>query len=111
MDADDAWSVGARARMIRDARGKSLRATLGAHYSCRQDSEVGAALPGLIRDLHTSIAALAHYRTVFSFGRVPQAGELSGVAALCLTPQSWIANWNTEHRRRLAPAHRRSGRN
>jgi hypothetical protein len=32
-------------------------AMLGAHYSCRQDSEVGAALPGLIRDLHTSIAA------------------------------------------------------
>jgi aspartate/methionine/tyrosine aminotransferase len=47
-------------------------------------------------------AALAHYRTVFSFGRVPQAGELSGVAALCLTPQSWIEHWNTEYRRRLA---------
>lgn len=31
-------------------------------------------------------SALDHYRTVFSFGRVPQAGELSGVAALCLTP-------------------------
>lgn len=29
-------------------------------------------------------AALAHYRTVFSFGRVSQYGELSGVAALCL---------------------------
>lgn len=47
-------------------------------------------------------AALAHYRTVFSFGRVPQAGELSGVAALCLTPQRWIEDWNTEYRRRLA---------
>jgi transcriptional regulator with XRE-family HTH domain len=32
-------------------------ATLGAHYSCRHDNEVGATLPGLIRDLHTSIAA------------------------------------------------------
>jgi transcriptional regulator with XRE-family HTH domain len=30
---------------------------LSAHYSCRQDHEVGAALQGLIRDLHTSIAA------------------------------------------------------
>ncbi len=147
MDADDARSIGARARMIREARGKSLRvtaglagmsttqlwriehgkyaldslseivalanalqiapselvrlpvpapangptdsavetvrnallavgrnrpggqvvpldvlrtrviATLGAHYSCRHDAEVGATLPGLIRDLHTSIAA------------------------------------------------------
>jgi aspartate/methionine/tyrosine aminotransferase len=47
-------------------------------------------------------AALAHYRTVFSFGRVPQYEELSGVAALCLTPQSWIEDWNTEYRRRLA---------
>lgn len=47
-------------------------------------------------------AALAHYRTVFSFGRVPQAGELSGVAALCLTPQTWIEDWNTEYRHRLA---------
>ncbi|HET9118379.1 MAG TPA: hypothetical protein VFN75_09985 [Pseudonocardiaceae bacterium] len=47
-------------------------------------------------------AALAHYRTVFSFGRVPQFWELSGVAALCLTPQSWIDGWNTEYRRRLA---------
>lgn len=46
-------------------------------------------------------AALAHYRTVFSFGRVPQAGELSGVAALCLTPQTWIDDWNAEYRRRL----------
>jgi hypothetical protein len=32
-------------------------AMLGVHYCCRQDSEVGAALAGLIRDLHTSIAA------------------------------------------------------
>ncbi|MGH3767233.1 MAG: pyridoxal phosphate-dependent aminotransferase [Pseudonocardiaceae bacterium] len=47
-------------------------------------------------------AALAHYRTVFSFGRVPQTGELSGLAALCLTPQNWIEDWNAEYRRRLA---------
>ncbi len=47
-------------------------------------------------------AALAHYRTVFSFGRVPQSGELPGVAALCLTPQGWIDGWNAEYRRRLA---------
>lgn len=48
------------------------------------------------------LAALAHYRTVFSFGRVPQAGELTAAAALCLTPQSWIDGWNAECRRRLA---------
>ncbi len=47
-------------------------------------------------------AALAHYRAVFSFGRVPQAGELPSVAALCLTPQNWIEDWNTEYRHRLA---------
>jgi len=29
----------------------------GAHYSCGKDHEVGATLPGLIRDLHTSIVA------------------------------------------------------
>lgn len=47
-------------------------------------------------------AALSHYRTVFSFGHAPQAGELSALAALCLTPRSWIEDWNTEYRRRLA---------
>ena len=46
-------------------------------------------------------SALTHYRTVFSFGRVPQIGELSGVAALCLTPQTWIDGWNAEYRRRF----------
>jgi len=46
-------------------------------------------------------AALAHYRTVFSFGRVPQTGELTAAAALCLTPQSWVEDWNAEYRRRL----------
>ena len=46
-------------------------------------------------------AALAHYRTMFSFGRVPQTGELTAAAALCLTPQSWVEHWNAEYRRRL----------
>ncbi len=40
-----------------DALRARVMAMLGAHYSCRQDSEVSATLPGLIRDLHTSIAA------------------------------------------------------
>jgi hypothetical protein len=40
-----------------DALRARVMATLGAYYSCRQDGEVGAVLPGLIRDLHTSIAA------------------------------------------------------
>jgi transcriptional regulator with XRE-family HTH domain len=31
--------------------------TLNAHYGCHPDSKVGATLPGLIRDLHASIAA------------------------------------------------------
>lgn len=39
-----------------DALRDRITATLAAHYSCSQDKEVGAALPGLIRDLHTSIA-------------------------------------------------------
>ncbi|MGH3899457.1 MAG: XRE family transcriptional regulator, partial [Pseudonocardiaceae bacterium] len=34
-----------------------VSATLNAHYGCNADSKVGAALPALIRDLHTSIAA------------------------------------------------------
>ncbi|HYS36431.1 MAG TPA: pyridoxal phosphate-dependent aminotransferase [Pseudonocardiaceae bacterium] len=43
-------------------------------------------------------AALGHYRTLFSHGRVPQVGELTGVAALCLTPPSWVARWNEHYR-------------
>jgi transcriptional regulator with XRE-family HTH domain len=34
-----------------------VSATLNAHYGCNQESKVGATLPELIRDLHTSIAA------------------------------------------------------
>jgi transcriptional regulator with XRE-family HTH domain len=34
-----------------------VSATLNAHYGCRSGDKVGATLPGLIRDLHTSIAA------------------------------------------------------
>lgn len=34
-----------------------VNATLGAHYACDPESNVGAMLPTLIRDLHTSIAA------------------------------------------------------
>jgi aspartate/methionine/tyrosine aminotransferase len=47
-------------------------------------------------------AALAHYRTLFSYGRVPQIDELTAVAALCLTPQRWIDDWNRQYRSRLA---------
>jgi aspartate/methionine/tyrosine aminotransferase len=43
-------------------------------------------------------AAVAHYRTVLSQGRVPQASELTAVAAICLTPQAWIDEWNTTYR-------------
>ncbi len=34
-----------------------VSATLNAHYGCHPEGVVGAALPALIRDLHTSIAA------------------------------------------------------
>ncbi len=50
----------------------------------------------------TMRAALGHYKTVFSFGRVPQTGELTAAAALCLTPQRWIDGCNEEYRRRMA---------
>jgi bifunctional pyridoxal-dependent enzyme with beta-cystathionase and maltose regulon repressor activities len=46
-------------------------------------------------------AAVAHYRTVLSQGRVPQAGELTAAAAICLTPQAWIDGWNTHYRQTL----------
>jgi aspartate/methionine/tyrosine aminotransferase len=42
--------------------------------------------------------AVAHYRTVLSQGRVPQAGELTAAAAICLTPQTWIQEWNSAYR-------------
>ena len=47
------------------------------------------------------LEATGHYRTVFSLGRIPQAMELTAAAALCLTPQAWIDNWNTRYRKRL----------
>lgn len=34
-----------------------VNTTLNAHYACDRESNVGATLPGLIQDLHTSIAA------------------------------------------------------
>jgi aspartate/methionine/tyrosine aminotransferase len=46
--------------------------------------------------------SLAHYRTLFSYGRVPQIDELTGIAALCLTPQSWVGDWNRVYRNKLA---------
>ena len=46
--------------------------------------------------------AVAHYRTVFSHGRVPQVTELAAIAAICLTPQEWIDRWNATYRARLA---------
>jgi aspartate/methionine/tyrosine aminotransferase len=46
--------------------------------------------------------ALMHYRTVFSHGRVPQVGELTSAAALCLTPATWVDDWNTWNRQQLS---------
>lgn len=45
--------------------------------------------------------ALAHYRTVFSHGRVPQVSELTSAAALCLTPPAWVSRWNRFNREQL----------
>lgn len=45
-------------------------------------------------------AALQHYRTMLSHGRVPQGDELTGIAAICLTPQAWIDGWNATYTRR-----------
>jgi aspartate/methionine/tyrosine aminotransferase len=46
--------------------------------------------------------ALTHYRTVFSHGRVPQVGELTSAAALCLTPPTWVDEWNAWNREQLS---------
>ncbi|OLF06920.1 aminotransferase class I/II-fold pyridoxal phosphate-dependent enzyme [Actinophytocola xanthii] len=45
--------------------------------------------------------AIAHYRTVFSHGRVPQSSELISAAAISLTPESWIDRWNNWNREHL----------
>jgi aspartate/methionine/tyrosine aminotransferase len=47
-------------------------------------------------------AALRHYRTVFSHGRVPQVTELTAAAALALTPTAWTQHWNQCYRDQLA---------
>jgi aspartate/methionine/tyrosine aminotransferase len=46
-------------------------------------------------------AAVAHYRTVLSQGRVPQIDELTAAGAICWTPQSWIDGWNGRYRAAL----------
>jgi aspartate/methionine/tyrosine aminotransferase len=51
--------------------------------------------------------AVSHYRTVLSLGRVPQAGELTAAAAICLTPNAWINSWNTAYQAALADLTRR----
>jgi aspartate/methionine/tyrosine aminotransferase len=48
------------------------------------------------------LRAVAHYRTVLSQGRVPQVTELAAAAAICLTPQDWIEEWNIRYRTNLA---------
>jgi aspartate/methionine/tyrosine aminotransferase len=48
------------------------------------------------------LQSVAHYRTVLAHGRVPQITELTAAAALCLTPQSWIDDWNRRYQRALA---------
>jgi transcriptional regulator with XRE-family HTH domain len=61
-----------------DALRGRVTATLAAHYSCRQDKEVGAALPGLIRDLHTSIAAGRDVAQLLELAVLLHAGATPG---------------------------------
>ncbi len=61
-----------------DALRARVMAMLGAHYSCRRDSEVGAALPGLIRDLHTSIAAGRDVARLLELAVLLHAGATTG---------------------------------
>ncbi|MGI8309407.1 aminotransferase class I/II-fold pyridoxal phosphate-dependent enzyme [Saccharopolyspora hattusasensis] len=46
-------------------------------------------------------SAVAHYRTMLSYGRVPQGDELTAAAAICLTPQRWIDRWNRTYAQRV----------
>ncbi|TDD39857.1 aminotransferase class I/II-fold pyridoxal phosphate-dependent enzyme [Saccharopolyspora elongata] len=46
-------------------------------------------------------SAVAHYRTMLSYGRVPQGDELTAAAAICLTPQHWIDQWNRTYAQRV----------
>ncbi|GAA4845657.1 hypothetical protein GCM10025787_29680 [Saccharopolyspora rosea] len=46
-------------------------------------------------------SAVNHYRTMLSYGRVPQGDELTAAAAICLTPQQWIDDWNRTYARRV----------
>lgn len=58
-------------------RGRVTR-MLAAHYSCAQDAEVGAALPGLIRDIHTSIAAGRDVAQLLELAVLLHAGATPG---------------------------------
>lgn len=55
-----------------------VEAMLGAHYSCSRDGEVGAALPVLIRDLHTSIAAGRDVAQLLDLAVLLHAGATTG---------------------------------
>lgn len=46
-------------------------------------------------------SAVAHYRTMLSYGRVPQGDELTAAAAICLTPQHWVDRWNRTYAQRV----------
>lgn len=55
-----------------------VEATQGAHYSCSGDHEVGAALPVLILDLHTSIAAGRDVAQLLDLAVLLHAGATTG---------------------------------
>jgi len=58
--------------------GGMVEATQRAHYSCSRDHEVGTALPVLIRDLHTSIAAGRDVAQMLDLAVLLHAGAITG---------------------------------
>lgn len=50
---------------------------------------------------HDLRMALIHYRTLFSYGRIPQIDELTAAAALALTPDDWVKTWNAQYQKKM----------
>ena len=59
---------------------------MAAHYRCDRDAEVSAALPGLIRDLHTSIAAGRDVAELSALAVVLHSGATLGWLRLAGAP-------------------------
>ncbi|MGI8310360.1 hypothetical protein [Saccharopolyspora hattusasensis] len=87
-------------------RSRHPRNSPGATLHRRRPKQRRLALPtSRIAFAHTNNkalrSALAHYRTMLSYGRVPQGDELTAAAAICLTPQHWIDRWDRTYAQRV----------